>query len=327
MTNKVKRVRLNADMRKRAVQVVKDFYESKNSKQKIAMQDAKSMFDDLTPHTHKKIVDIVRSYQPQEDVDTIKRMIAKYNSNGGRIENDACFYIGHEVEKEDYNGNMETANECKQFSFELFGSVDGYSGQDFAYAYYRDELLKNGMQPDEHAMMRVERKDRNPHWTKLKDKMDNYLGESYCSWKSDVETEGKRKKQWTEKYQTEVIGTSYCGSRQFLVSDQEYEALNTWQIAKSNVVKTHQAYAEWISKKTKTLEAAFKSYRYFDEIEKACASIDCPINASQLDGESSMALSVYAPENLKSLLEDDDDQDDHKAQIIAAFKSQRQSAH
>ena len=36
---------------------------------------------------------VVRHHQPQEDVDTIRSMIAKYNRSGGELYNDNCFYF------------------------------------------------------------------------------------------------------------------------------------------------------------------------------------------------------------------------------------------
>jgi len=321
MTTKVKRLRLNADMRKKAVGIVKDFYESKNSKQKIAMKDAKSMYDDLTPHTHKKIVSIIRGYQPQEDVDTIKKMVAKYDSNGGTVVKDSCFYIGHEVDSKDYNDQPIKKVESKHFDFTLYGTVEGHRGNDFAYAYYRDELKRNGLNPDINAEMSISDKSRNPYWTKSQDANDDYLG--YNRYHINSNNPNNIKKQWEEKYQIEVIGRSYCGSRNFQVDDETYESLNTWQIAKSNVVKTHQAYVEWLQTKVKKFESVVGSYKYFDELQDRLRDINCPISEAQLTTHTSVGLTLNT--NLKELLEDDDDQDDHKAQIIAAFKSQRQS--
>ena len=36
---------------------------------------------------------VVRFHQPQEDVDTIRRMIKKYSSSGGELYDDNCFYV------------------------------------------------------------------------------------------------------------------------------------------------------------------------------------------------------------------------------------------
>ena len=321
MTEKVKRLRLNNDIRKNALGVIKDFYESKNSKQRIAMKNAIEVFDELTPQAHEKVVGIVRKYQPQEDVDTMTRMISKYNSSGGTMSKDACFYLGREVQTTDYEGNPKVELENIHYDFNLYGTVHGHSGSDFAYAYYRDELKANGYNPDINAEMIG--KDRNPHLTKHSDRNDEYLG---FNRRSDNGTfTSNHSNEWSGKYQIDVIGRSYCGSRQFKVSQEEHESLQEWSIAKSNVVKTHHAYVDWLKAKVDKIEAGLKTYKYYDEIQKLCDKIGCPINESQLHGESSMALSIYSPDNLASMLEDDDDGDDIKAQMIASFKAQRQS--
>ena len=42
----------------------------------------------------KVLVDtVVRHHQPQEDVDTIRSMIAKYSRSGGELYDDNCFYF------------------------------------------------------------------------------------------------------------------------------------------------------------------------------------------------------------------------------------------
>lgn len=323
MTDKTKRLRLNADMRKNAVSVIKNFYESKNSKQKIAMDNAIKLYDELTPQAHAKVVSIIRKYQPQEDVDTMTRMISKYNSNGGTMAKDACFYLGREVETTDYEGNQKLELENKHYDFNLYGTTAGYESSDFAYAYYRNELKANGYNPDINAEMVG--KDRNPHWTKNKDRNDEYLGFTRRS--DNGQFTSNHSNEWCDKYQIDVIGRTYCGSRQFKVSQEEHDSLQEWVIARSNVVKTHHAYVEWIQAKVDKLEAGIRTYKYFDEIQKLCDSpkVQCPINESQIHGESSMALSVYSPDNLASMLADDDDEDDIKAQMIASFKAQRQS--
>jgi hypothetical protein len=45
------------------------------------------------PKVWELITNVVRHHQPQDDIDTIKRMRAKYDDNGGRIHDDNCFYF------------------------------------------------------------------------------------------------------------------------------------------------------------------------------------------------------------------------------------------
>jgi hypothetical protein len=54
----------------------------------------------------------------------------------------------------------------------------------------------------------------------------------------------------------------------------------------------------------KKLRLGLKSYRYFDQAKALADKLGIALNESILNESSSMALSVYSPENLASLLED-----------------------
>jgi len=47
----------------------------------------------LFPKTWELVENIVRQKQPQDDVDTIECMRAKYGDNGGQIHQDSCFTL------------------------------------------------------------------------------------------------------------------------------------------------------------------------------------------------------------------------------------------
>ena len=53
----------------------------------------KSIADYNEARTKMKVLaeTVVRHHQPQEDVDTISRMISKYNRSGGELYDDNCF--------------------------------------------------------------------------------------------------------------------------------------------------------------------------------------------------------------------------------------------
>ena len=42
---------------------------------------------------------LIRTHQPQEDVDTIRGMIKKYGESGGEFYHDNCFYVQNETPK------------------------------------------------------------------------------------------------------------------------------------------------------------------------------------------------------------------------------------
>jgi len=68
----------------------------------------------------------------------------------------------------------------------------------------------------------------------------------------------------------------------------------------------------------KTLRLGLKSYRYFDQAKELADKVGVVLNETMMNESSSLALSIYSPENLASLLEDKEKQDN--ADIIARFK-------
>ena len=73
-----------------------------------------------------------------------------------------------------------------------------------------------------------------------------------------------------------------------------------------------------VEKKMQLLRLGLKSYDYFDQAKKLADKSGIPLNESILNESSSLALSVYSPENLASLLEDKVEKDN--SDIIAQFK-------
>jgi hypothetical protein len=95
-----------------------------------------------------------------------------------------------------------------------------------------------------------------------------------------------------------------------------------YQLACENVELTHKQLYSYVEDKMKKLRLGLKSYRYFDQAKELADKLGVPLNESILNESSSMALSVYSPENLASLLED-------KVQLtrdqkIAMFREQQQ---
>jgi hypothetical protein len=74
----------------------------------------------------------------------------------------------------------------------------------------------------------------------------------------------------------------------------------------------------YVEGKMKTLRLGLKSYRYFDQAKALADKVGVVLNETMMNESSSLALSIYSPENLASLLEDKEKQDN--ADIIAQFK-------
>ena len=71
-----------------------------------------------------------------------------------------------------------------------------------------------------------------------------------------------------------------------------------------NVIKEHEQMYSYVESKMKTLRLGLKSYRTFDQAKALADKIGVVLNESMLNESSSLALSIYSPENLASLLED-----------------------
>ena len=85
-----------------------------------------------------------------------------------------------------------------------------------------------------------------------------------------------------------------------------------------NVIKEHQQLYSYVEKKMKTLRLGLKSYRHYDQAKALADKVGVVLNETMMNESSSLALSIYSPENLASLLEDKEKQDN--ADIIARFK-------
>ena len=77
---KERKITLNAEKRKVIADQFQSFYEDKVKDKLI---QAKEQYDLIRENAKEMIEQVVRYHQPQEDVDTVRRMISKYNSSGG----------------------------------------------------------------------------------------------------------------------------------------------------------------------------------------------------------------------------------------------------
>ena len=93
---KERKITLNAEKRKVIADQFQSFYEDKV---KDKLVQAKEQYDLMREKAKEQIEKVVRYHQPQEDVDTIRKMISKYSGAGGELYNDNCFYVQHPLLK------------------------------------------------------------------------------------------------------------------------------------------------------------------------------------------------------------------------------------
>ena len=288
---KEKRITLNAEKRKVIADQFQSFYEDKVKDKLI---QAKEQYDLMREKAKEKIEQVIRYHQPQEDIDTIRRMISKYNRSGGELYEDNCFYVQSPIQKVDDEGREYTDDREVHVRFNM--------GRNFARAYYRDEMKAKGLNPDFKLSINDDYSKRNPKYYNDESACNKFLGFQTSS--NDDKSITTPVSKWENDFKLWTIGTSYCHSRQFKVDENTLNFFKMYVASADNVIKEHEQMYNYVEKKMKTLRLGLKSYRYFDQAKTLADKVGVVLNETMLNESSSLALSIYSPENLASLLED-----------------------
>jgi hypothetical protein len=286
-----KKITLNADKRKVIADQFQSFYEDK-VKQKLI--DAKAQYDLMREKAKVAMDKVVRFHQPQEDVDTIRGMIKKYNRSGGELYEDNCFYVHMPITKVDDEGREYVSQDEVHVRFDM--------GRNFARAYYRDEMKAKGLNPDFHLKIMDDYSKRNPTYYNDESAVNTYLGFSNSS--NEDQSIQKPVHKWENDFKLWTIGTSYCHSRQFKVDENTLNFFKMYVASADNVIKEHEQMYNYVEGKMQKVRLGLKSYRYFDQAKALADKVGVVLNESMLNESSSLALSIYSPDNLASLLED-----------------------
>ena len=288
-----KKITLNAEKRKVIADQFQNFYEDKVKDKLI---EAKEQYNTMRVKAKTEIEKVVRYHQPQEDVDTIRAMIKKYGErNGGTLHEDNCFYVSRPITKVDDEGNEYEANDEVHIRFDM--------GRKFARAYYRDTLKIQGLNPDYQLSINDDYSKRNPKYYNDETAVNNFLGFSH-SRNDATGNKSYPKDVWENDFKLWCIGTSYCHSRQFRVDENTLEFFKMYKQSAENVERAHEEIFSYVEEKMKTLRLGLKSYRTFEQAKQLADKVGVVLNESMLNESSSMALSIYSPDNLASLLED-----------------------
>jgi len=288
---KEKRMTLNAEKRKVIADQFQSFYEDKVKDKLI---QAKEQYDLMREKAKEKIEQVVRFHQPQEDVDTIRSMISKYNRAGGELYEDNCFYVQRPITKVDDEGREYDATDEVHVRFDM--------GRNFARAYYRDELKAKGLNPDFKLSIDNDYSKRNPKYYNDESACNKFLGFQTSS--NDDKSITTPKSKWENDFQLWTIGSSYCHSRNFKVDENTLNFFKMYVSSADNVIKEHEQMYNYVEGKMKTLRLGLKSYRFFDQAKALADKVGVVLNETMMNESSSLALSIYSPENLASLLED-----------------------
>ena len=312
--SKQKRLTLNAEKRNTIADVFQSHWEREDSPVMQNYNKAKENYNHVREQMKKFVEVIVRKYQPEEDIETVRAMNKKYGRSGGELYHDNCFQFRYNYQKVDSDGNVHDDYDTVHVNFGLDDK------RDFGYAYYRNELKAKGFNPDFHYQWKDEK--RNPKYYECEEQCDKFLGYRNSS-NEDKSLAIKPNAEWENDFKLWVIGSSYCHSRQFKVNETDYKILNSYNVSRDNLMLAHEKIFDYTNQKMKKLRLGLKSYRYFDQAKSLADKLGVPLNESILNESSSLALSVYSPENLASLLEDKVEMT--RDEKIAMFRAQQQS--
>ena len=158
----------------------------------------------------------------------------------------------------------------------------------------------------------------------MESQVNKFTGHENSS--NDNKTQMSYKDEWEKDFQLTTIGTSYCHSRMFAVDQETFEMFKMYNSLRENVIMAHQQLYSHVNSKMEKLKLGLKSYRYFDQAKSLADKLGIALNEGILNESSSMALSVYSPENLASLLEDKVEQTrEEKIAIARSIMQQQQS--
>ena len=288
---KQRKITLNADKRKVIADQFQSFYEDKV---KDKLVQAKEQYDIIREKAKEVMNKVVRHHQPQEDVDTIRKMISKYSSAGGELYEDNCFYIQNPITKVDEDGKEYTDNQEINVRFDM--------GRKFARAYYRDDMKAKNLNPDYHLSIDNDYSKRNPKYYNDESACNKFLGFNTSS--NDDKSITTPRMKWENDFKLWVVGSSYWHSRNFKVDQNTLEFFKMYKQSAENVIKEHEQMYNYVESKMKTLRLGLKSYRTFDQAKALADKVGVVLNETMMNESSSLALSIYSPDNLASLLED-----------------------
>jgi len=311
---KIKRIRLNTDLRNKVNVRFKVHIEAEDTQEKSKYEDLKKNFKALQDKTWQLAETCVRRAYPQKDVDTCYYLQDKY-PNVNTIAKDSCFHFGYMKQKvDDKTGeelNQDDKYVEKHFDFKLGGDIDGIDRQsnqdesdnwgrkdyrDFAYAYFRDELkAKDNCNPD--INIEQHKNDNNPHLSKYQEANDRALGVGHGR---DNLTSYSAK--WNSEYELDLIGREYCRDRQINVSKEEFQVFLIWQQAKGQLIVAHHKWIESVLKQMKFVKEVVKGYKYLDEALEFAKESDLTIDEAEIIRTNSTGLSIYNPANAAQML-------------------------
>ena len=246
----------------------------------------------------KRVVE--RAFNP-DDVSTLRGLQNRYSTIDS-VAKDSCFYL--KVIDEENPNWLETVNRGysrseseedvieRHFSFELNGNYGGTyyaTHKNFGYAYYRDDLKSQGLNPD----IFIEQKDKgsNPHLHSHTEKNDSFI-------------EGKKfdELHWKGKYALDIIGSGGCRSRAIKCTQSEFDVCVAFLHSKQAVVQAHEKWIESVIQQTDVVKNAIQSYKQLSSVKELADTLGWAVNEHILS-QKGTDLVISNPDSIKSMLD------------------------
>jgi len=295
------KIRMNTEYRNKLYNRIKDVFENESTEEREAFLKSREDFNTAQQSTFELAKQVVERSYPKDDVATLRTFKKKYGDPCDVVAKDKCFYFAHNEDVDDEGESKETKS---HFDFGLYGNLDGqesYSKEDqdqFAHAYFREELKAKGCNPD--IIPQQSGNDSNPHKTKHVDMCNKELGKSANDY-NDSSTIGLTK-EFNAPFYADVIGTSYCRSRAIACTKAEYEKFEQWRMTKADVVSKHTTWVSSITKQADQLKIGLKAYRYLSEGIELATELGINVDEAELCKTNSTGLTIYNPTNLANMI-------------------------
>jgi len=322
------RIRLNQEYRNKIATRMRVHLEQEDTQEKENFFQLRENMKPLQDETWNLAKEIVSRHYTPEDIKMAYHLQNKFE-NVDTIAKDSCFHFGYQGQEEDRDNNDKPIMKDKyiesHFDFKLDGNINGQeSGKqsDFANAMYRDELKgREGCNPD----INIEQKGNqsNPHWTKVNDANEKYLGMS-----GGRDNQTSFAKEWNNDYVLDLIGREYCRDRSIACKENEFAILMTWQQAKGQMIMAHEKWIESILKQCKFVKDVIKGYKYLDEGIEFAKESGLELNDAEIIRTNSTGLVMYNPKNAAAMLKSMKNKSISREQKIAlrkAYDTQQQT--
>ena len=313
-----KEIRLNAGKRKSLVIDFRRHCESLDTEEKEAFKqsrdDAKSTIDSSFA-TCKEVVQ--RRFKPEHIFGdrSLKFYEQEYNTVDV-VGTDSCFFFKVTDAPKVLDRYNDEVEKSKHFSWELDGSTQGdygnrygsgssNNGKNFAYAMYREDMKKVGLNPDcniendlktEQSESRYTRRDNNPYLSQCRN--DNQ------HWLNGKQGGTNHFQSWKDKYQLHIIGTGGCRSRAIPCTDLEFQRFEIMLQAKQEVVTKHTQWIQTVVARVNRFKEVIKSMTKFSQVENFAnhEKIQWKIDSSILADKMGMDLVISIDDAADSIM-------------------------